>query len=154
MGLRVVIILFWVGRLLVTARCLLDVDMTERRPVDGPVRFPKGLWLKLAITAAGKGEQIMTPCWPEGRWLLLVQVELLPKRRELRGPITAEKPEAEGAAECSEGPAQQEALGQTCGHMVAPGDGRTPCKELPSYPVSAGGLGPLRLGRYLQRRLS
>lgn len=112
-GLRVVIILFWVGRLLVRARCLPDVNVTERRPVDGPVWFPRGLWLKFAIAAAGEGEQ-MTPCWPEGRWLLLVQVELLPKRRELRGPITAEKPETEGTAECSEGPAQQEALGQTC----------------------------------------
>lgn len=56
----------------------------------------------------------MTPCWPGGRWLLRVQVELLPERQELGGPITAEKPEAKGAAECSEGPAQQGALGQTC----------------------------------------
>lgn len=96
----------------------------------------------------------MTLCWPEGRWLLLVQVELLPERQELRGPITAEKPEAEGALSAQRAQPSRRPWDRLAGHVVAPGDGRTPRKELPSCPGSAGGLGPLRLGRYLQRRLS
>lgn len=70
----------------------------------------------------------MTPCWPEGRWLLRVQVELLPKRQEFRGPITAEKPEPEGAAECSRAQPSRGPWDRLAGHMVAPRDGRTPCK--------------------------
>ena len=108
--------------MLVKARCLPEVDVTEGRPVDSPVCSPKGLWLK-SPSQRWAGGQIMTPCWPEGRWLLRVQVELLPKRQELRGPVTAEEPEAEAAAECSRAP-----WGRLAGHMVAPRDARTPCK--------------------------
>ena len=32
--------------MLVKARCLPEVDVTEGRPVDSPVCSPKGLWLK------------------------------------------------------------------------------------------------------------
>ena len=33
------------------------MDVTERRPVDGPAWFPKGLSLKFAIAAAARGSR-------------------------------------------------------------------------------------------------
>lgn len=123
----------------------MGIIQAERRPVNGPRGFRVCGSSSPSQQRQGADDAVLA----RRRWLLWFRVGLLPERQELRGPITAE---ARGSvAECAERPSQQEALGQTCRHVVARRWEDTR-RRLPSCPGSASGLGPTEAGAATFRR--